>query len=460
MALNIVSNFAASVAQRQLAQANDAATESVAKLSAGKRIISAKDDAAASAIAARLSAEVAGLRQASVNAGQASSLLQIADGAFSNTQDILTRLKSLAVQAGSDQLSNTERSFLDQEFQNLLSEVDRIANDTEFNGNKLVNGATQGLVADGTKNFNNITTTSGGTGPIQAAGTLANVTGVTGVVNRGVDLNQGTIMTAGGNNTVSGQDFNISITLAGAMLNAGTATASATFKIANVAVTTTGGGTANATFTGMVSTLAAANVNFSSAGSTVAITLSKATDLVLMATGTSVQGSLVVGLGTGFSLMTGGGATSTFSTSQTMVGFLVGQASQNFNFKVGTGTDSTEDEISISIGGITTKALGINNTNVSTKAAADSASVAVSKAIDTLQSRRSDVGAAQNRLDFAGQNVDLTVENQEAARSELEDLNVAVEITNFTSKQLLVQAGTSVLAQANQLPQNLLALFQ
>ncbi|WP_200344473.1 flagellin [Rhodovibrio sodomensis] len=84
----------------------------------------------------------------------------------------------------------------------------------------------------------------------------------------------------------------------------------------------------------------------------------------------------------------------------------------------------------------------------------------MTSAIDSLQAARSDIGAAQNRLDFAAQNVELTRENQEAARSELEDLNVAKAITEFSQQQLLVQAGTSTLSQANQLPQNLLQLFR
>src|SRR3546814_365046 len=93
------------------------------------------------AIGSRLNAEVAALKQASVNAGQAVSMLQIADGAMSKVQDILVRMKTLAVQAGSGQLSGTERGMLDTEYQSLVSEIDRISSDTEFNGNQLVNGS-------------------------------------------------------------------------------------------------------------------------------------------------------------------------------------------------------------------------------------------------------------------------------------------------------------------------------
>src|SRR3546814_13535912 len=94
------------------------------------------------AIGSRLNSEIQALRQATVNAGQAASMLQIADGAMARTSDILTRMKTLTVQASSDQLGNTERGMLDTEYQALLSEIDRIDLDTEFNGNRLVSGTT------------------------------------------------------------------------------------------------------------------------------------------------------------------------------------------------------------------------------------------------------------------------------------------------------------------------------
>ncbi|MEQ9122176.1 MAG: flagellin, partial [Alphaproteobacteria bacterium] len=99
MGLNVISNFAANVAHRNLLKTDMEATQSLAKLSSGTRVVSAKDDAASMAIGSRLSAEVQSLRQATVNAGQAVSMLQIADGAMSQTNDILIRMKTLSVQA-------------------------------------------------------------------------------------------------------------------------------------------------------------------------------------------------------------------------------------------------------------------------------------------------------------------------------------------------------------------------
>ena len=123
MPLNLISNFAANVAQRNLAMADAAASNSLAKLSAGTRVLTAKDDAASLAVGSRLQAEIVGLKQASVNAGQAISMLQIADGAMAKVNDILLRMKALSIQAGSGQLSGTERNMLDTEYQALLSEI-------------------------------------------------------------------------------------------------------------------------------------------------------------------------------------------------------------------------------------------------------------------------------------------------------------------------------------------------
>ena len=116
MPLN-VSNYAANVAHRNLQATDTAASNSLAKLSIGKRVVSARDDAASMAIGSRMQSEVMGLKQAVINAGQANSMLQIADGAMSTLSDILTRMKVLSIQASSGNLGATEREFLDVEFQ-------------------------------------------------------------------------------------------------------------------------------------------------------------------------------------------------------------------------------------------------------------------------------------------------------------------------------------------------------
>ncbi|KZB54058.1 MULTISPECIES: flagellin [Thalassospira] len=142
MGLGVISNYAANVAHRNLVASDASATNSLAKLSSGKRVMNARDDAASMAIGARLNAEVGSLKVATTNASQAGALLQVMDGGMSTINDILVRVKQLAVQAGSENLGTTERGYINNEAQSLLGEVTRIANDTEFNGVNVLNDAT------------------------------------------------------------------------------------------------------------------------------------------------------------------------------------------------------------------------------------------------------------------------------------------------------------------------------
>ncbi|PXX32703.1 flagellin, partial [Thalassospira sp. 11-3] len=138
MALNIISNYAANVAHRNLSASDEMATRSLSKLSSGTRVVSARDDAASMAIGARLNATTQALKTASTNVGQANSMLQIADGGMATIDDILVRMKTLAVQSSSGNLSDTERGFLNDEFTQLRDEIDRISSSTNFNGIQLL----------------------------------------------------------------------------------------------------------------------------------------------------------------------------------------------------------------------------------------------------------------------------------------------------------------------------------
>jgi flagellin len=390
MPLNVISNFAANVAHRNLAMSDSEATKSLSKLSAGTRVLTAKDDAASMAVGSRLRAEVSALRQASVNAGQAISMLQIADGAMSKTNDILTRMKTLAVQAGSDQLSGTERAMLDTEFQSLIQEIDRIAADTEFNGTKLVNGSIDADVSSATS-FD----VAAGVEEISAVGIAA-----------------GTFSLS---YTDTSQTF---------VLTNGTTVYSGT--IASDKLTATDG-------TGVLTS----------------------STVVKLSTTDATDGFVNLSLNTSFAADTAVAAAS----AEDVV--FSGTTTTSLTFKIGTGTNASEDEISVTVNSVSASGLGLSGTaNLNTKNAADSALESLNNAIDQLQTNRATVGASQNRLEFAADNIAVATENTEAARSSLLDLDVASEMSNFTSKQILVQAGVSMLAQANQLPQNLLQLFQ
>ncbi len=490
MALNIVSNYAANVANRYLSKADAAASSSLAKLSAGTRVLSAKDDAASLAIGSRLNAEVQAQKQAKVNAGQATSMLQIADGAMSKVNDVLVRMKTLAVQAGSGQLSTTERSMLDTEYQALLSEVDRIAQVTKFNGTSLVNGSTTTTTSiNGQSNTNNLVQAADGFSSIvmgNGVGTASvsvaydstadvlTLTNLTTGESQGVAIGSSAIA-QNDTQTVNFDQLGIVVTLNSAF--------SKSTDILPTGSFTLGGSGTGAIDTSTVQITAAVNsssglsglagqamtVNHTSAAATT-FSVGNFTGSANLASTGSKSVAMSDGSGSSFTFsftvttaFTNSGTTSSMTASG-LGALAFGTSSTSnetdFTFKLGTGTTANVDEITISVGSVSASSLGINGGSITSKANADTASAAITTAIDTLNTARAGVGAAQNRLEFASDNLSTTIENTEAARSSLMDLDVASEMTAFTAKQVLVQSGVAMLAQANQMPQNLLRLFQ
>ena len=451
MTLNIISNFAANTALRNLQINGDEAAKSVGKLSSGSRVVTAADDAASLAIGTRLNTEVKSLEQASINAGQAVSLLQIGDGGLSRLQEIMTRMKTLAVQAGSDNLSNTERALLDTEYQNLKLEIDRLTKDTKFNGipilateifdgaataagaftfSEITEGA-NGVLELSVRGIDNRAVTDGGDGSFQV--TLQQ----SGAATAGQDLRFTAIFEFGDLDGVGGNDRIEKIaTIDGSLLvdNGGSV------QLATGVVLSFGNEAADFSNQGGISKETAKNASVSVAfdPTDMAANVDIAVGLFGAAGAASLDATLAV-------------AANSVTTRDS--------GAVDFDFKVGTGIIADEDEINIKIGGVTVEQLGLTNTDILSKEKADISSETLSFSLDYLVNIRADVGASVNRLETAGDNIAISMEMQEAARSRLLDLNVAQEITTFTSKQILLQSGISVLAQANQLPQNLLRLF-
>lgn len=144
MGLRIATNIASQNVQKNLKEVSTAGNASLEKLSSGKRITKASDDAAGLAIATNLEAQTKGLRQATRNANDGISLVQTAEGGLNETTNILTRLRELTIQAASDTVGETERGFLNKEYQQLNKEIDRISQSTMFNGTQLLNGEGKG----------------------------------------------------------------------------------------------------------------------------------------------------------------------------------------------------------------------------------------------------------------------------------------------------------------------------
>ncbi|MCP4356143.1 MAG: hypothetical protein GY793_11080 [Proteobacteria bacterium] len=534
--LSITTNTSALSVQRNLAKANDRSASSLAKLSSGSRVPTARDDAASLAIGSRLAAEIAGLNQASVNTSQATSMLQIADGALSEINNILVRLKSLSVQSSSGQLSDAERSLLDSEFQQLLEEIDRITDDTAFNGNPLLNGGdivvttneastgaldSKGLSVsydanaingfkladnttipvtpavtgdvfsmeyDGTEEIitlRNQTTgevvsqditdmldaKAGATNNLAAGETLEIKFADMGVTftldddfNRAVDINDGMSATPVGPDaptytiptvTDSADSFD-SDTLT-ALRDLGPTVydeATGTLKL-----TATDDGTDVVSLAGVGLELDVDGAGFG-VGAPVDLDDGTAHSIAVRLVGPPASGTLFT-IDVASVVSSGSAGTSTLDIP--MNNFFGAQENvQNtatFNYQVGTGIEPS-DVIAVTVSGATTTSLGINASNISTQASSQTAIDQIGTAIDTLQDVRAQVGASMSRLEFASSNLSVAIENSESAKSGLLDVDVATETTKYTAEQVIVQAGVSLLAQANQRPQHLLKLLQ
>ena len=448
MALNIISNYAANVAHRNLTASDTMATRSLAKLSSGTRVVSARDDAASMAIGARLNATTESLKTATVNVNQANSMLQIADGGMATIDNILVRMKTLAVQASSGNLSDTERGFLNDEFVQLRNEIDRISSSTNFNGIQLL-----GDGGDVALEFGDLASGAGGAALVPATGfdgfaITDNNYWASDTSEDGVTDNSFSVQI---NELVGGQIImTVTSTIDGV--------AGDRAQSIDVSDYATNGTTA-------ISAGENATLNFDELGLSFTVNTNFSATISEVAAGTA--GSQDFGSDTAF------GASSIDSTlnTVTMAADNGQQLQQTVDFQVGAG-NTANDRLAIEFTAVDSDTLGsgangaqtslkdLTDNAINTAANAQNAVEVVTRAIDDLQRARANIGTYQNRLDFAGQNLASTQENTESARSTLLDLDVASEMTNFTSKQILVQSGVAMLAQANQMPQNLLRLLQ
>eukprot|EP00998_Keelungia_sp_KM082_P006441 NODE_268_length_2174_cov_1.777235_g262_i0.p1 GENE.NODE_268_length_2174_cov_1.777235_g262_i0~~NODE_268_length_2174_cov_1.777235_g262_i0.p1 ORF type:complete len:446 (-),score=107.11 NODE_268_length_2174_cov_1.777235_g262_i0:350-1687(-) len=445
MALNIISNYAANVAHRNLTNSDTMATRSLAKLSSGTRVVSARDDAASMAIGARLNATTQALKTATVNVGQANSMLQIADGGMATIDNILVRMKTLAVQASSGNLSDTERGFLNDEFVQLRDEIDRIASSTNFNGIQLL-GDGGDVALDYTD--------------LAAAGTGAALSAVNGFDAIAITDNNYWATDTNTNITDNSFDVNINYAAGGQVIMTVAATVDGDNRTQSIDVSDYVTGGSKEMGAGDKATL-----NFDELGLSFSINNNFTASVDSIAADNT--GASDFGTDTQFN----GGATNDSTSNTVTIAADNGQTlAASIEFQVGGG-NTANDRLSINLTSVDSGSLGTGvggtetalndaTVDISTAANAQNSVEVVTRAIDDLQRARAAVGTSQNRLDFAGQNLASTQENTESARSTLLDLDVAAEMTAFTSKQILVQSGVAMLAQANQMPQNLLRLLQ
>jgi flagellin len=501
MSLGINTNIASLSAQRALSNTQSDAATSMQRLATGLRINSAKDDAAGLAVSNALTSRVNGLEQASRNASDAVSMLQTAEGGLQNITDNLQRIRELAVQASNDSISSTERGYLDTEVQQLIAEIDRVANTTQFNGVDLLDGdyaSTALQFQVGHRNNANdrfsINIADVNTAALGQSGGTQSLTGtrITGDLTAGdltiggVDV--GAVTAAGtGNSLAHGVAAAIEAAAPTVTATVGASTFSmgtwADLVLTNAAdadsyqFTITSNGTAvnlfdtdpiatgdlnvtaaefDAALTGKTANLAAVGITFTGSAATDNLVFTKAdgTDFTVdSATTDAAAGDIAYGSG-GFTNLQEAAAGATAQSvhgSITLTGssgiILAGNATTKAGFAANN------------LGSASTGTL-ISSINVTDRANALTALTSVDSALATVNDTRADIGAYQARFESVVESAKVASENAQASRSRVLDADFAVESASLAKTQVLQQAGISVLAQANAMPQQVLALLQ
>ncbi|WP_349768457.1 flagellin [Priestia megaterium] len=404
----------------KLNSANNAQAKSMEKLSSGLRINSAADDAAGLAISEKMRGQIRGLDQAGKNAQDSISMIQTAEGALGETTNILQRMRELAVQAGNDSNTESDRGEIQKEMNQLTSEVNRIGNTTEFNSQKLLNG-TGGTTSPAT-------TTQAGEYTLDLTGQFA----------------------SGDKITIDGQEFTA---------GASTDTTTGTFNSGTAADQANGLKSlidANATLSAKYdvsvdsSTNAITLTQKTGKESATAPTVSDTSTTVDASIGETTAGSVAADAKSSFTSQIGANA------NQTMTLEFSDMRAAALGI-VGTGDNFTKDKT------VNDGANGIANENaldVSTAAKAGNAVTVLQNAIDKVSGERSKLGAYQNRLDHTINNLSTSSENLTAAESRIRDVDMAREMMEQTKNSILSQASQAMLGQANQQPQNVLQLLR
>ena len=389
-------NMNALNAHRNMGVNNSAAGKSMEKLSSGLRINRAGDDAAGLAISEKMRGQIRGLTQASRNSADGISMIQTAEGALNETTNILQRMRELAVQASNDTNTTSDREEIQKEINALTEEVDRIANNTEFNTQKLLNGSKSGEVGDlvrdeveGKQGIFTITLDNA-----VAKGNKLNIDGKVVEFKEDKDVNtvQGIKDKLG--QVLKGYEFDVSTDKKVITLKQKENTDKDEFKVtlngveldkAKAAVTAEGVTQRDAEFSeGKVSVQVGAN------------------------------------------------------------------ASQSMSIEIG---DMRAQALKI----VNDKGRGLS---VETAQSANEAITAFDAALNTVSSQRANLGAVQNRLEYTISNLDNTAENLTSAESTLRDVDMAKEMMEYSKNNILNQAAQAMISQANQQPQNVLQLLR
>ena len=418
MAATINTNIASINAQRNLTLSGSSLNTTMQRLSSGLRVNSAKDDAAGLAIAERMNTQVRGLSVASRNANDGISLAQTAEGALGKVGDMLQRMRELAVQASNATNSDSDRKALQAEVSQLSAEIDRVAKQTNFNGQKILDGSFAGAVFQvGANSGDNVT-----------LGALA-------------DTRASQLSTTSYAATNSVVDL-ASITDISTSIPADPATAIAT-DFASITV-----GTAPSATVVTLETIKAAQNPQERLGQVVTAINNKTADTGVTAYLTKIEGTETYKVELMSGKLDANGEPVPVTLSANFSAATTGITNTAFNMAGGTAATSVIND------------KGIEQIDVTTQAGAWVALKKIDSAVDQVNGARATLGAVQTRFENAVNNIDIQVENLSAARGRIMDADFAKETANLSRTQILQQAGTAMVSQANQIPQNVLQLLQ
>ncbi|MBK7590164.1 MAG: flagellin [Betaproteobacteria bacterium] len=488
MAQVINTNVASLNAQRNLNSSQSSLNVALQRLSSGLRINSAKDDAAGLGITSRMTAQINGLNQAARNANDGISLAQTAEGALTEVANNLQRIRELAVQSANGTNSIADRASLDAEAQQLIAEITRVASQTQFNGLNLLDGSftTQNFqvgananqviaiasIADSRSSAlgSNILV-SNGTAMAPAAGSvvagatasIATLSGVAAETNLTITTNGGTTSAIAYAAESSAAQIATAINSAASGVGV-TATATNSTTLASLSVA----GTVSFTLNGQAVSAAVADQNDLSSLVSAINGVQGTTGVTASFSSTSSKASITLATTDGRNIALGTFANTGAASATVSVGGVTVTESANDAVVVTGAVSLTSSKGPISVANSNSDVFGAVNSSfvsvaaldISSAANAQSAIGALDAALNQVNTTRGDLGAYQNRFSSAIANLQTTSENLSASRSRIQDADFAAETANLTRAQILQQAGTAMLAQANAIPNNVLTLLR
>ena len=471
-------NMQAANANRMLNVTTSAQSKSTEKLSSGYKINRAADDAAGLTISEKMRKQIKGLDRASTNAEDGVSAVQTAEGALTEVHSMLQRMNELATQSANGTNSNTDRKAIQDEIDQLTTEIDRVSETTKFNETYLLKG-------DGAEKAHNVNAHDAGLDGVTLtdkgnevevtlkelkAGDKISIAGKNYTIGSTADeiTNKMTAGAAGAKNsyTINGATYQVDE-------NNKVYTADGKTKVTKAELTGTGAGDAELTdlqglvkegstvtigtktYTAMTDKAGAGADGIDDNDSTV-ITAGKAYQLQ---TAEIVKASSI-GADTAATVKNGANATkdatATFTLNKGTVSY---KDALSFNLHVGADADMT-NKITVNIDSMNSAGLGVKGIKADTEQDATYAIDAIADAISTVSSQRSSLGAVQNRLEHTINNLDNVVENTTSAESQIRDTDMATEMVKYSNNNILAQAGQAMLAQSNQANQGVLSLLQ